>query len=78
MKPEIRQEFPEVKGKVIDSIRITADEDYYGICIRFQDKTGLAFSFESGIVAFPEYSDWTGGEQKPLKQYELLHNMRVK
>ena len=66
----MKQDFPEVKGKVIESVQFTADTDYYGICIRFQDKTGLAFTIEScGIVAFPSFADWTNGEEKTLKEY---------
>lgn len=68
-----RQEFSEVKGKVVDRVEFSTDPDYFAIDIRFQDKTSLAFSFESFIVAFPEYSDWSSGEQKPIKEYKPIH-----
>lgn len=69
-----KQEFPEVKGKIVDSVELIADADYYGIDIRFHDKTALAFSFESGVIAVPEYSDWTSGEQKSIKEYKPVQS----
>lgn len=70
----MKQDFPEVKGKIIDRVEIVADADYCGIDIRFQDKTSLAFSFESCVVVSPEYSDWTSGEQKPIKEYKPVRS----
>lgn len=68
------QDFPEVKGKIVDRVEFSINADYYAIDIRFQDKTSLAFSFESFVVAFPEYSDWTSGEQKPIKHYKPIRS----
>lgn len=68
------QEFPEVKSKIVERVEFCTDADYYAIDIRFQDNTSLAFSFESCVVALPEYSDWSGGEQKPIKQYQPIRS----
>ena len=65
----MKQDFPEVNGKIVDRVEISVDASHYGIAIRFQDKTALAFTIEScGVVAFPTYADWTDGEEKMLKE----------
>lgn len=68
-EPNTRHEFPEVKGKIVDGVEIVVEPDYYGIDIRFQDKTGLAFSIEHGVVTFPSFADWTGGKETSIKRY---------
>jgi hypothetical protein len=73
-KDTTRQEFPEVQGKIVDSVGISVEADYYGIDIRFQDKTSLTFAIEPCVFAFPAYAQWTGGEEKILKQYEAVRS----
>lgn len=74
IKGTARQEFPEVKGKIVDRVELIVEGDFYGIDIHFHDRTALAFSFEPCVVAFPEYSDWTGGEQKPIKEFKPVRS----
>lgn len=74
IKSTERHEFPEVKGKIVDAVEFIVEADYYGIDIRFQDKTGMAFSMEPGIVTFPEFSDWTEEEGWPIKEYPPIHS----
>jgi hypothetical protein len=69
-----RQDFPEVKGKIVDSVEITVESDYYGISVRFQDKTSLTLVMESCIFGFPIYEDWTSGEAKLLRQYRPIRS----
>jgi hypothetical protein len=70
----MKQDFPEVNGKIIESITLSVGPDYSGICIRFQDKTGLAISIKSCVIASPVYADWTGGEEKMLKEYKPIRS----
>ena len=73
--PHTRQEFPEVKGKIVDLVELEIEPDFYGISIRFQDRTSLTFSMESCIFTFPLYSQWTKeGEEKIVKEYEPVRN----
>lgn len=65
-KKHTRQEFPEVAGKIVDSVEFSVEPDHYGISINFQDKTALTFTFEPCVFAFPVYEDWTGEEGKIL------------
>jgi hypothetical protein len=69
-----RQQFPEVRGKIVDNVELSADYDYYGIIIRFNDKTALTFRIESSVVTFPAFLDWANGEEKPLKRYEPIRS----
>ena len=74
MKAKTHRTFPEVRGKIVDSVELSADTDHYAIEIRFQDKTALTFTVEPCLVTFPVYSDWTGGEEKILKEYEPVRS----
>ena len=72
--PSTRQDFSEAKDKIVEIVEVTVEPDYYGITIRFQDKTSLTFVIEPCIFAFPIYSDWTSGEEKALKQYRPIRS----
>jgi hypothetical protein len=69
-----RQDFPEVRDKIVDNVELSADSDYYGITISFRDKTTLTFAVEPCALTFPVYSQWTKGEEKPLREYEPVHS----
>jgi hypothetical protein len=67
--PPTRHVFPEVNGKVVESVEIAVESDYFGISVRFQDKTSLTFVMEPCLFTFPVYEDWTGGESNILMEY---------
>ena len=73
MKPE-NQDFPEVKGKTVETVQLSVEAGYYGISIRFQDSTSLTFSMEPCVVAFPILAEWKDGEEKILKEYEAVRS----
>ena len=68
----IRQDFPEVKDKIVDLVEFDIEPDFYGVTIRFQDKTALTFSMESSVLTFPVWEDWTEGERKIIKEYQPI------
>ena len=68
------QEFPEISGKTVEAVELSADHEYYGITIRFQDKTSLNFTLETAVFSFPVLSDWTDGNQKILKKYKSVRS----
>jgi len=70
VKGTTKQDFPEVKGKIVDSVELDVEASFYAISVFFQDKTSLTFSMEPCIVAFPVYSEWIEGEQKIIKEYQ--------
>ena len=67
-----RQDFPEVKDKIVDIVELSAETGFYAITIRFQDSTTLTFSIEPCVVAFPVFSAWTDGEENQLKRYQPI------
>jgi hypothetical protein len=72
--PPTRHDYHDAKGKVVESIEIVTDAEYYGITVRFEDKTSLTFAMETCVFAFPIYEDWTSGEAKPLKQFRPVRS----
>ena len=70
IKGTAKQDFPEVKGKVVNRVELIVESDYYGVTIRFEDKTALTFAIEPCVIAFPVLEDWTQGEAKIAKKYE--------
>lgn len=65
----MKQEFPEVKDKVVELVELSVEPDFYGVTIRFQDSTSLTFAIEPCLVASPIFSKWKDGEEKRLKEY---------
>jgi hypothetical protein len=66
--------FPEIKGKIVDSVELMPTENGYSIGIMFQDRTYLSFDVEPYITIFPELSDWKTKNYKPLKRWRILHS----
>jgi hypothetical protein len=72
--PSARQDFPEVKDKIVEIVELSIEPDYYGITIRFLDKTALTFAIEPCIFTFPIYSDWASGEEQILTRYQPIQS----
>ena len=64
--------FPEVKGKVVESVEV--DPDLQAITILFQDKTALSFDLDPQLVAYPELSDWKTGNWRGIKRWRPLRS----
>ncbi len=67
-------DFPETRDKIVENVEVFSDHEYYGITIRFTDKTALNFTLETAVFTFPVYSDWTGGEEKILKKHKSVRS----
>lgn len=66
--------FPEVAGKIVESVELSSAPDYYEITFRFQDKTSLTYIIEPCLITFPVLADWTDGEEKTLKRYKPVRS----
>jgi hypothetical protein len=66
--------FPEIKGKIVESVEVDPGENGYTIGIMFQDRTYLSFDVEPYLTVFPELSDWKTKNYKPLKRWRLVHS----
>lgn len=64
--------FPQVKGKVVESVEI--DPDVETITIMFQDKTALSFDVEPRLVVFPELANFKTGNWQGIKRWRALHS----
>jgi hypothetical protein len=73
-KKRTRNAFPEIKGKIVESVELDPSENGYVIGIMFQDRTYLSFDVEPYITIFPELSDWKTKNYKPLKRWRTLHS----
>lgn len=69
-----RNAFPEVNGKIVNSVELIPSENGYSIGIMFQDRTFLSFDIESFVTIFPELSDWKSKNYKPLKRWRTVQS----
>ena len=72
-----RQDFPEVKDKIVSSVEVTNETEGFGITVRFHDQTTLHFDIESRIVLTPVHSQWEQGEETILKQWKPIQSLIV-
>lgn len=70
-----KQGFPEVKGKIIESVELDVEASFYSVAIFFQDKTSLTFSIEPCVFTFPVYSQWAEGEEMIVKEYQPVRSV---
>jgi hypothetical protein len=64
--------FPEVKGKIVESVEI--DPDVQAVVILFKDRTALSFDLDPCLTVFSELSDWKTGNWKGIKRWPALHS----
>jgi hypothetical protein len=69
-----RPRFPEVKGKIVEGVELKPSENGYLIGIMFRDRTFLSFDVEPQVTVFPELSDWTTENYKPLKRWPIVRS----
>jgi copper chaperone CopZ len=64
--------FPEVKGKIVESVEI--DPAVQAITIVFQDKTALSFDLEPSLTVFPELSVSKTGNWRGIKRWPAVRS----
>jgi hypothetical protein len=69
-----RNDFSEVKGKIVEGVELKPSENGYSIGIMFQDRTFLSFDVEPFVTVFPELSDWKSENYKPLKRWPIVRS----
>jgi hypothetical protein len=67
-------DFPEVKGKTLEGLRLSLDSDDSGISLSFQDKTYLEFSIEPLYTVRTEYSNWKTGGWRKIKRWPVFQS----
>ena len=71
-------EFPEAKGKIIQSIQVYVAADNFSANINFTDNTALVLALESSLAVFPYLGDWTTGECRVLKEWEPVKSISLR
>ena len=67
-------EFPQVKGKILESVEFSTRAEYHAITLCFRDKTELVFDLEPGFTVFTEYADWKTGNGRPIKRWRAVRS----
>lgn len=71
----MKQDFSEVKGKTVEMVEVITEPDYFGVSVRFEDKTVLTFNLDNCVASVtPVYSRWTEGDETILKQYKPVRS----
>jgi hypothetical protein len=66
-------EFPEVKGKTIEAIKLFLETDDTSLSLVFADKTHLSFDLEPGLTVRTDLSDWKTRNYRGIKTWPPLH-----
>lgn len=64
--------FREARGKIVEAVEFSAAPDHQDFSIKFRDKTGFNFTFNTVFTLKTEYSDWKSGEQRILRTWPLI------
>ena len=67
-----RPSFPEVKGKIVDSVEVHTNDAGIAIGIMFDDREYLCFDVEASMTVTADLSDWKTQNYKPLKRWRPL------
>ena len=65
-----------IKGKVLQSVKISNELDCRYISLEFGDKTELTITLETRLIGELDLFDWATGDQKLIERVGLLPNDR--
>ncbi len=66
-------EFPEVKGKTIEELKLYLEVDDTSLSVLFSDKTHLYMDLEPGLTVRTDLSDWKTGNGRRIKAWPPLY-----
>lgn len=67
-------EFPQARGKTVETVELNLDSDFSCISIRFEDNTDLTVVVNPWLTFRADYHTWADGEQKVLKRWHVLRS----
>lgn len=67
-----RIRFREANGKIVDDVEFSTSPEGHAISINFRDKSCLNFAIKTGFTLETNYSDWTTGQQRILREWPRL------
>ncbi len=62
-------EFPEVKGKTLEALKLYLENDDTSLSLAFSDKTHLYLDLEPGLTVRADLSDWKTHNWRPIKSW---------
>jgi hypothetical protein len=71
-------EFPEAKGKIIQSIQVYVTADNFSANINFTDNTALILALEPSLTVSPYLGDWATGDCNKLKEWEPVKSISLR
>jgi hypothetical protein len=68
-------EFPEMKGRTLDKVKLSTTSDFHSLILDFQDKTSLTLVIEPCFLISANFSDFATGDQRILKRWPTIQSM---
>lgn len=70
--------FPEVKGRVLDSVQFTSESSYHALVLDFADETSLTLVIDPCFLVSASLSDISTGAQQVLRRWPKTRSMTYK
>ena len=77
LPPSRVAEFPEVKGKTIEELKLFLEVDDTTVALFFTDKTYLSFDLEPNLTVRADLSDWKTKNYRLIKKWRPMHRKSV-
>jgi hypothetical protein len=69
-REELRKEYPEVRGKIVDFISHTVTDGTLYVSVRSSDDTNFSIRYASNMfVVGVDLSDWKTGDMNMIREY---------
>ena len=71
-----RIQFPEMKGRTVETIEFYTSPDYHSISVNFNDKTSLSLDIDPvpGFTISPIYQRWKAGNSRVLRSWPVIRS----
>lgn len=66
--------FAVVRGKVVERVEVSTNDDDMAIGILFKDRTYLGFDLDPYLRITPDFSDWKTHNYKRIKRWPPLRS----
>jgi len=69
--PEHQIDFPELRGRVVETVEFYSSDEYHYVSLRFDDQTEFFFDIEieNRLKVSPELVKWKQGNSRVLKRW---------
>ena len=69
-------DFPELRGRVVETFEFYSSDEYHYVSVRFDDQTEFFFAIEveNRLRASPELVKWKEGNSRVLKRWPAIRS----